>query len=147
MFASLWSLTKQIFAFADNFLTTVLGLVALWGLIRHRREIALVMRVFIAGHLNERLKKVRETLTKLENLSYDNKEERAEIAALFGQIAGQIRPLVSNNEDLNRIHNEISGVMDRRIRLSEALKRKIVFELHGSLDDFTLSEVNKFLQK
>lgn len=126
-------------------MTVVVGVIALIGYIFHRKKISLLFSVITNTFLSERLKRIRETLSKLESNNFENKEERKEIWALFGQVCGQVKPLVNDKNGLKEIYAEIEQIVRKETALSEALKRKVIFELNGRLDNISLDQTTKIL--
>ena len=95
--------------------------------------------------MNERVKRIKETLGKLDSLNFDHKETRREIFALLGQVGGQIKPLATEQNGLDPIHKEILALLAKTAPLTEATKRRIVYELHGRLDNVSLAETQNIL--
>jgi hypothetical protein len=143
---SIWDYICQGVGFAADGVTLVLGALALWALVFHKRKIALVVNVLLSSFLNERIKRTKETLGKLESLSFDNKDDRAEIVALMGQLSGQIKPFIAANSDLAGINHEIREIVDRKTRLNEATKRRLTYEMHGALDNISFIETRAILE-
>ena len=134
--------TSDSVSFGANFVTLILGGIAIWGLIFRRKKIALIMKLMISNFTNERVKRLKETLGKLESLSYDEKPDRPEIHALLGQVSGQIKILATEQNGLMKINQDISDILAKKSALNEATKRRIVYELHGSIDTISFTETN-----
>jgi hypothetical protein len=81
----------------------------------------------------------------LESSNFENKEERKEIRALFGQVCGQVKPLVNDSNGLTEIYAEIEQIVRKEVALSETVKRKVVSELNGRLDGISLDQTTKIL--
>jgi hypothetical protein len=143
--AGIWRWALEIVTFAAHFVSLTLGLIALWALIFRRKKLALIFRVFMSVFLNEKLRRIRETLNKLETLNYDEKQNRAEIRALFGQVSGQIKPMIGSNDGLAGIHKSMCDIVENAAPLTEAKKRSAVAELHGVLDNIVFTTTSKFL--
>lgn len=126
--------------FFSDVITVALGVVAIWGLIVKRKELSLAFRVFTNTYLNQRVNRLKETLGRLESLSYDNKEHRSEIQALIGQVSGQVRSLVDDYPKLEEVHATLTEFIDGKKRLSESKKRRIVYEIHGHLDSVSFDQ-------
>jgi hypothetical protein len=131
--------------FCADLLTVILGVAALVGLICHRKKISLLFSVITNNFLSERLRRIRDTLSKLESSNFENKEERKEIRALFGQVCGQVKPLVNDSNGLTEIYAEIEQIVRKEVALSETVKRKVVSELNGRLDGISLDQTTKIL--
>jgi hypothetical protein len=139
---AVWRTAGEIVAFVAHLIGAVLGIIALYalyGLIFHRKEVKAFLTLLAMSHLHERIKRVKETLGKLEFLNYDTKEDRQEIFALLGQLGGQTKPLVSECPGLDVVHIEMAGILQKQVKLSEATKRRILYELHGALDSQALA--------
>ena len=134
------SRVPEIVEFLSHLITVVVGGVAIWGLIFKRRELTLAYRVFTNTYLNQRINRLKETLGKLETLSYDRKEDRSEINALVGQICGQLKPLAQDYPDLSETVEYLTELIDGKKRLSESRKRRLLYEIHGHLDSATFDQ-------
>lgn len=150
----MWQAVQQILtqsphvvAVLADLVTVVIGLIAIWGLIFKRRELGFVFRVFANAHLNQRVNRLKETLGKLETLNYDQKEDRSELNALVGQVCGQVKPLVGDYPKLVNVYDELLALVERKKRLSESKKRRLVYELHGILDDTSFHQQHQVLSK
>ncbi len=128
----------QVVSFISDLVTAIVGSAALYGLIFHRRELSNFFRFLQNYQLTERIKRIKETLGKLDSLNYGDKSSRAEIVALLGQVSGQVHPLVANDGELQKICNEISEILAKRVGISEGTKRNIVYRIHGQLDSLQL---------
>jgi hypothetical protein len=137
---------REVVSFGADAVTLVLGTIALWALIFHKRKVALFIRVLLSSFLNERVKRTKETLGKLESLNYDNKEDRAEIFALLGQVSGQIKPFSIANTDLATINEEVHTILAKKTRLNEATKRRLMYEMHAALDGVSYTETRAILE-
>jgi len=126
-----------LIGFLADLVTLVLGIAGVYGLIYHRREFKAFFRLLASSHLQERVKRIKETLGKLEGLDFNEKQDRREIFALLGQVSGQIKPLAREGTSLGRIYAEIQTLLREDEKLSEPRKRHVVYELHGCLDDET----------
>ena len=145
----IWEWVNAIVSFGSNLITIILGLIAFWALVFHNKKFALLFQVLLTNFVNERVKRIKETLGKLESLDYDTKNDRPEIVALLGQVSGQIKPFTNDDSDLKLIHEELMGLLKRKTRLSEATKRRVVYEMHGALDgvSYTKSRAIAELEK
>ena len=123
-------------SFLADLLTAILGGLALWGLVFRRTQLTHAFRALASAHLNQRVNRIKETLGRLEPLSWDAKDHRSEIRALFGQLLGQVRPLVGDHDEFADPVNKLEGVVDGG-RLTEGRKRQLVYELHAVLDAYT----------
>jgi hypothetical protein len=104
------------------------------GFYLNRGKISLVFRYLQLSYISERTKRLKETLGKLEALNYDNKEHRSEIFALMGQISGQLKALEGEHISLTSIQGDLEQILARKLRLSEATKRRILYSIHSSVD-------------
>jgi hypothetical protein len=130
---------KAIELIAD-FVTAILGFWAIWGLIRHRKKIGAFVRLLGHSLVNERIRRIRGTLTRLGELNYGVKEERKEIIAILGELAGMIRTFAKRNSDFQQKYDElIKYTTTGSEELSEAAKRRIAEEINCLLDDQALA--------
>ncbi len=143
MFPLIKQIATDILPIADlasDVVTVILGLIAFWGLIFKRKELSLAFRLFTNTYLNQRVNRLKETLGRLESLSYDNKEHRSEIHALIGQVCGQVRSLTDDHPKLDEVHKTLLTFMESRVRLTESKKRKIIYEIHGHIDSASFDQ-------
>lgn len=126
--------------FLSHVVTVVVGGIAIWGILFKRRELTLAFRVFANTYLNQRIHRLKETLGKLETLNYDRKEDRSEINALIGQICGQLKPLAQDYPKLSETLEHLTLFVEKKQRLSESKKRRLVYEIHGILDSTTFDQ-------
>jgi ABC-type transporter Mla subunit MlaD len=132
-------LCKAIALIAD-FITAILGLLAIGGLIRHRKKISAFLRLLAHTLVNERIRRIRGTLTRLDGLNFGVKEDRKEIIAILGELAGMIRTFAKNHNDFQRIYDElINYTTTSPESLSEATKRRISEEINCLLEDQALA--------
>ena len=85
-------------------------------------------------YINERVKRLNETLGKLESVNYDNKEDRSEIFALMGQLLGQMKALEGMHQSIASVQTELEAIVCKKTRLNEAIKRKMLFTIHNAID-------------
>ena len=137
---------SEAIKFGADLFTLILGGIALWGILFRRKKITLLFKVLISSFTNERVKRIKETLGKLESLNFDEKDDRKEIFALLGRVSGQIKPLALDENGLKEIDSEISILLAKTKPLTEATKQKIVYELHSRLDNVSFSETSKILE-
>jgi len=132
--------------FGADLFTLILGGIALWGILFRRKKLALLFKVLISSFTNERVKRIKETLGKLESLTFDEKNDRKEIFALLGRVSGQIKSLATDGSGLKEIDQEIAELLCKNKPLTEATKQKIVYELHSRLDNISFVETSKILE-
>jgi hypothetical protein len=125
-----WIITARL----ADFIALILGGVAVWGLVFKRRQIAYVFRLARNVHLHRGIENVRETLRDLNKLDYREKESRPEIAALLGQLSGQIESLLETHPKLTDVHQKVTDLVEAKKRCSESVKRQICCQLEGILD-------------
>lgn len=141
------SAVADVVGFGADLITLILGVIGLVALIRNKKKIALAFKALLATFVNERVKRVRETLSKIEGLSFEEKNDRPEIFALFGQIAGQSKPLASGNDTLKNLHEEAVTIFMKKMKLTEPLKRRFVSEFQAALDDLAMTETQKWINE
>ena len=120
--------------FLSDFVTTVLGAVAIWGLFFRRKQISLAFQMLTNAHLLHQINRIKETLGRLDELTFDEKTERTKIRALMGQICGQLKPLSQKHPTLESSIEILDQIMAGKKRLSESLKNQVIYQIHGELD-------------
>lgn len=121
-------------SFAADVFTVALGSIGLFSLLWYRRTISHYLAVLNIAHATESSRRIRETLTNLERLSYDNKDERPEIRALLGQLSGQLSILRETSDVVKQAHDELEKSIANGRTLTEAIKRRVVHSVHGAID-------------
>jgi hypothetical protein len=123
-----------------NFLTAILGFWAIWGLIRHRKKISAFVRLLAHTLVNERIRRIRDTLTRLEGFNFGVKDDRKEIISILGELAGMIHTFAKHHSDFRRIYDElIKYTTTNPEGLSEATKRRIAEEIICLLEEEALN--------
>jgi hypothetical protein len=143
---SIWEIISAIVRFGADLVTLSVGLAALWALVFHRRKISLIVKMFVNSYLNERIKRTKETLGRLESLTFDNKEHRPEIIALLGQLCGQIKTIAPAHTEVSQTYKELRELLDNKLKLTEATKRRIIYEVHSGLDNAYSVEIIDILE-
>ena len=135
----IWQFVAKGMAFLSDLMTVVVGTITLYTIFWHRKEIRAFLTLLATSHLHERIKRIKETLGKLEVLNYGVKQSRPEIFALLGQLSGQIRPLVSQVPELETPYKELASLLKKEVPLSEPVKQRVLYEVHGALDSEALA--------
>ena len=136
----------EITAFAADFLTIILAVITLWALVTNRKKIKLVFRVVLNAFQNERIRKIKETLSKLGDLNFREKEQRKAVLDLLGQLCGQIKPFAAKREDFRLIHVEVVDLVANPAKLTEPCKRKILSEVEAALDSVLTESLTEILE-
>jgi hypothetical protein len=136
----------SIVSFIADLTTAILGVFGIWLILFKRKALSRYLRIFMNSHLNERIKRIKETLGKLESLDYNDKTDRVEIRDLIGQLAGQIRPIVTEKNGLGRLYSDITDFQEKKKPLNEGYKRQLVYDLHGALDNATIGDFGKLME-
>lgn len=134
------------FSLVADVITIILGCIGLWQIIFNHKKIALAFKVLTSNFSDEHVKRIKETLGKLEATSFDNKAHRPEIRALLGQLSGQIYIFLEVSEPLKKTRQEITSLLADPKKINEATKRRIASELHGGLDTLSFEDKNKILE-
>jgi hypothetical protein len=127
-------LTEKILSICGNAVTVVLAVFAVVGFFKNKDKISILFRYLQLSFVSERVKRLNETLGKLETVNYDNKEDRPEIFALMGQLLGQIKALEGMHPSIGQVQDELEQVISKKTRLNEAIKRKITYSIHNAID-------------
>lgn len=126
---------RNIVTFIAHLTGSILGIIGIYGLIKHRAKISAFVRLLALNVINERIKRIKGTLGELDSLSYDVKEQRGRIKAVMGQLAGMIHLFALRHDGFKRVHAELLVLVEKPAGNSEANKRRISEELHGLLDE------------
>jgi len=129
----------KIAAFLSDTITVVLGSFGLWGIFFHREKIAAFARLLAHALVSERIKKIKGALARLDDLNYENKEDKKEVIALLGELAGMIRLLAEKVPSYKVCYDEMIRCSDRTDGLTESKKRRLSEQLHAVLDDQSLA--------
>src|SRR2546426_11206830 len=78
--------------------TSILGIVAIYGLLKHKSKISAFVRLLAHSVITERVNRIKGTLGELDSLNYDVKEHRKQIIALLGQLTGMVRLFASRHD-------------------------------------------------
>lgn len=119
----------------SNLLTILLSILALWGLIAKRKQLTLAFQLFITSHLDRRMNRVQDTLSKLDSLSYDEKSERREVTLLIAQLCGELSAVSGESDKLLQLVEELHQYHHREKTLTEKHKRYVLSKLRGILDE------------
>jgi hypothetical protein len=129
--------------FASDLIGIIIGVLALWALWANRKHLPAVTLWLRHAHLSDRVRRLRETLGKLEGLSYDDKDARSEIVALIGQLSGQIKSLPADSPSVQEASQEIEACHSRTVKLTEAIKRRLLHLTHVAVDNSVMgSDIN-----
>ncbi len=127
-------------AFIAHTCTAILGLLTIWGLIRHRKKIRSFVQLLGHNLVNERIRRIRATITRLDELNHGVKEDRKEIVAILGELAGMIRAFTKHNAEFLQMYEQMIKLTTTNSEgLSEATKRRLAEELNCLLDDQALA--------
>lgn len=121
-------------------LTVLLGGLALYGLIAKRKKIATLVNVVLNSQLNERVRRIRGTLTQLENISLDDKTRYKECMALLGQLSGQLKPFAASRPKLQAPHADLVFMLEGKKHVQEHRKNAVTHEISGLLDELSADE-------
>ena len=135
---AIWNYREDIVlivGLASNVLTIPLSLIALWTLIAKRKQLSFAFHMLVASHLDRRMSRVREALTRLDGLSYDEKTQRAEIRNLVAHLCGALSAVAEESEKLAQLVDELHEYHRGEKNLTEKHKRYLLSKLHGILDE------------
>lgn len=142
-----WQSFVELIGLLADVVTIAVGLAAVFAVIFKRRELGALLAALTSAFFGQRASRIKETLGRLESLSYDRKEERPEISALLGQICGQLESLVREYPSLQMTYDQLLEFVNKKKRLSEAHKRRLIYELHGALDSAGLRQHRDLLKE
>lgn len=121
-----------------DLLTTVLGLYAAYGLIFKRKELSQLVRVLSNNHLNESLRRLRETLSQLQRVPMDDASRQGEGKSLLGQLSGQLRGLADRNADISRLRSEVQLMLEGKRKVQDYKKNAVIHEIEAVLEQLSL---------
>lgn len=126
--------------FASDLVTAVLGVITLCAIIFKRKKLSLLFNVIFNTHLNNRIKRIRETLTSLENINIDinGKEKQKDAIALIGSLIGQIKPLCIKQVRLQEICDLLILMTEGKKQIKQHQINSSVHEIGGILDDLLI---------
>jgi len=119
----------------SNILTILLSVIALWGLVVKRKQLGLAFQMLLTSHLDRRMTRVRETLTRLESLNYDKKTQRGEVRNLLAQLCGSLAAISEESDELSELVDELHEYHHENQPLTENNKRYLLSKLQGILDE------------
>lgn len=129
---------KTLQMFADT-LTIILGALALYGLIAKRKKLSSFINVVLNSHLNERVRRIRDTVTQLQSISLDDASRYKEGIALLGSLSGQLKPLTTARPRLQNLHEDLIFMTEGKTRVKESKKNAVIHEISALLDEVALS--------
>lgn len=141
---SVIDVAEKWFSIFGNLVTILVGVIGIVGFWLNRSKISVIFRYIQLSYVSERIKRINETLGKMESVNYDNKEDRREIFALMGQLLGQLKTLEELCPEAGVLRSEIESIVNRKSRLNEAIKRKILFSVHHAVDQSMKLSLNSF---
>lgn len=125
---------EKILSICGNSVTIIVATIAVVGFFNNKDKLSDLFRYLQFTYINERVKRLKETLGKLEAVNYDNKEDRLEIFALMGQLLGQMKALEGTHQSITTVQIELEEIVSKKTRINEAIKRKILFSIHNAID-------------
>ncbi|MBB5530131.1 hypothetical protein GGD72_000893 [Stenotrophomonas maltophilia] len=135
---------KLIADFAQLFsdITTVaLGAAAAIGFYTQRKKISLIFRLYLNNHFNQRAKKMHEVISRLKELNYNEKSQKAEVMQCIHALIGQIRPWCGQKSSLAPLLIRLEEISSKRQRLTEGLKTELAHELEETLESMFMNDV------
>lgn len=135
--------TVQIIA---DTLTALLGLWALRGLVFHRKKINAFVKLLAHSVINDRIKRIKGTLGELDTLDYNVKEQRKEILAVLGELAGMVKGFSTGHSGFKNVYENLVNIAEQRHEVSEPTKRRLCAEIHTLLDDHSVAAAVAILE-
>ncbi len=141
--APVFPIIERAISFGANIVTVLLGAVAVYGLYANRNTLPALFHYLQFSTLSERARRLRGTLGQLEGLNYSTKEDKRQILALLGKLAGELIPLESHHSSVAQIQSEIAEILAKKTVLSEPVKCRIVATIHSAVDSSMGETFNK----
>jgi hypothetical protein len=115
----------------SDLFTVVLGVIALWAAVANRKQVAEWLRYARSLRIRQRMSKVRETLTRLRALSYEDIGSKGELRALRGQLSGELKGLTSETPQFAKYVELLEA---KAVRWSESKKRQMIAEIEAIVE-------------
>jgi hypothetical protein len=135
------------FQLLADVVTSLLGLIAIFGLIFKRKKINQIFQIILNTHFNEKLKRLRDTLSQLDAISFEDKNRYQEGLSLLGQLSGQIKPLVNNSSDLLKMHTDLNLMLEGKSKIKNYKKSALIHELTDLLENMRVEEYLNLIGK
>lgn len=125
--------------FASDLITVLLGGITLFAIIVKRKRLLLLFNVILNTHLNHKVRRIRETLTSLENISLTDKDSQKDGVALLGSLIGQIKQFGVTQPRLKEISISLVSMTDGKRPIKQHQMNAHIHEISGILDDLLTS--------
>jgi hypothetical protein len=135
------------FQLLADVITSLLGLIAIFGLIFKRKKIGQIFQIILNTHFNEKLKRLRDTLSQLDAISFEDKTRYQEGLSLLGQLSGQIKPMVNNSNDLLKIHTDLNLMLEGKSKIKNYRKNALIHELTDLIENMHIEEYLSLIGK
>ena len=123
-------------SFVADLFTALLGLIGLWAVLTKKEKLRALLGWLEFAYMQQRVNRIRETLGDLKRLSFDEKEQRREIRALCGQLAGQLEPFRNDHGGLGENYSELQTMLQSG-RISDAKRSQITASILGQIESIT----------
>ena len=124
----------QILGFIADVVTVGAASVTATFAVWKRSKLVAVYRAVAWTYLDQRASRIKETLGRLENLSFDEKGNRLEIRGLFGQLCGQVGSLSREYPEFGEVLGVTTEFVDKPQTITESRKQRLVYQVHGLLE-------------
>jgi hypothetical protein len=141
----IWPIIGKAIEVSSEAITLILGLIALFALIFHGKRVTLLLKALSYQYVSTRAQKVRDTVSKLNARSYDDKEHRREIIALLGELSGRLKPFVDMAPPLGKAYQDLETLLTTKSKITESSKRRLLTEIEVALDSIGFETVKEFL--
>lgn len=134
-----WDGTCELMGLLASSVTVALGLVALVAFWRNRKKISDVLSAIIHLHNIQKTLGIRETLSKIERLSWNEKDQKPEIRMQIGALAGQFRFYSTLSPHAEEVNAQLRGLTDNFTGFTDAKKLRLVNEVRGIVEQTIIS--------
>ena len=121
--------------------TVVIGVATISAYFLNRKRISSAIRLMLNKILFERAGRLRETMSRLADMNFDDKSQRKEILALLGQARGQIRPFADRIDGFREKHEQLGVYISDPTKFSEPHKRELVAEIQHLIESTYISDL------
>jgi len=146
MFDSLKNNLFPIIAALSDSCTFVIAISAFVAYWKNKRKINLLLKFAINKMQQDRLNYVKDTLSRLESLNYDEKEHRTKIMNMFGTLYGQVTADTALAIKCSNVLKDIDSILKKDHTLNEHTKCRIVSEVKGHINNTIYDIETSFME-
>lgn len=123
---------KEVLSISDNIFTIIASGIAIYLFLFKRNEISKAFKTLVTYSSQISLTELKFKLERLNELNYENLDEKKEIVNIFNDIVGQLQGNKMLSEKCESILNKLKKAISKNSGLTEPKKRSLVSELRES---------------